>query len=312
MPRVTAVCGSPMSLTRARGKPVAEARAGLPTLAGPMQALHTADGQPLHLRQWAAPGLARGTVLLCHGLGEHIGRYAHVAEHLNRTGWHVAGFDHRGHGASGGPRGVIPRPDSLLDDLGRVVDAVREWKSGPLVLLGHSMGGAVAARYVAEASQAQPARWYRELTGLVLSSPALALRMNWAQHGLLALLGSALPRLPLGNGLKPQWVSHDPAVVKAYSADPLVHDRVCPGLVRFMLDAGEAVRQAAPRWQVPTLLLYAGADRCVDPSGSDEFAAAVPVAMLRHQRYDGLAHEIFNEPEKARVLGDLDSWLRRL
>ncbi|EHR73458.1 lysophospholipase [Burkholderiales bacterium JOSHI_001] len=280
-----------------------------------MQALHTHDGLPLHLRQWAAPGLARGTVLICHGLGEHIGRYAHVAAHLNGAGWHAAGYDQRGHGASGGPRGVLPTPEALLDDLGRVVDAVRGWKSGPLVLLGHSMGGAVAARFVADSVRPHPARWYREVTGLVLSSPALALHMNMVQHGLLALLallGTVAPRITLGNGLKPAWLSHDAAVVQAYTADPLVHRRVSPALVRFMLDAGAAVHDAAPRWQVPTLLLYAGADPCVDPSGSDAFAAAAPMAVLRHQRYDGLAHELFNEPERQRVLADLSAWLQRL
>jgi alpha-beta hydrolase superfamily lysophospholipase len=277
-----------------------------------MQALHTHDGLPLHLRQWAAPGLARGTVLVCHGLGEHIGRYAHVAAHLNGAGWHVAGYDQRGHGASGGARGALATPDALLDDLGRVVDAVRSWKGGPLVLLGHSMGGAVAARFVAESVRPSPARWYRELTGLALSSPALALHMNLLQHGLLSVLGALAPRLPLGNGLKPAWLSRDPAVVQAYTADPLVHRRVSPALVDFMLDAGVQVREAAPRWQVPTLLLYAGGDHCVDPGGSDAFAAAAPVSVLRHQRYDGLAHEIFNEPERQRVLADLVAWLNRL
>jgi alpha-beta hydrolase superfamily lysophospholipase len=294
------------------GKPVGGRPGALPTLPSAMQALHTHDGLPLHLRQWAAPGLARGTVLLCHGLGEHIGRYAQVAKHLNDAGWHAAGFDQRGHGASGGARGVLPGPDALLDDLGRVVDAVRAWKGGPLVLLGHSMGGALAARFVAESVRPQPARWYREVTGLALSSPALALHMNVVQHGLLALLGALAPRLTLGNGLKPEWLSRDPAVVQAYTADPLVHRRVSPTLVRFMLDAGSVVRDAAPRWQVPTLLLYAGDDHCVDPGGCDAFAAAAPVSVLRHRRYDGMAHEILNEPDRQRVLADLSAWLVRL
>jgi alpha-beta hydrolase superfamily lysophospholipase len=98
-------------------------------------------------------------------------------------------------------------------------------------------------------------------------------------------------------------------VVRAYVADPLNHDRVTPRLVRFIVDGGALVRQRAPAWVTPTLLIYAGADRCVAPGGSDAFAAAAPAAVLQSHRYDGLAHEIFNEPEQARVLADLTTWL---
>ncbi|HJV95044.1 MAG TPA: alpha/beta fold hydrolase, partial [Albitalea sp.] len=112
--------------------------------------LTTADGLALHLRHWPVAGPARGTVLIVHGLGEHIGRYAHVAERLNGWGWSVVGFDHRGHGRSAGALGRLNRDDDLLRDLALVIDAVRAHATGPLVLLGHSLGGLVAARFVAE------------------------------------------------------------------------------------------------------------------------------------------------------------------
>lgn len=98
-------------------------------------------------------------------------------------------------------------------------------------------------------------------------------------------------------------------MVRAYVDDPLVHDRITPRLVRFIVDAGALVRRRAPQWQVPTLLQYAGADRCVAPAGSAAFAAAAPPAVVQVQRYEGLAHEIYNEPEQARVLDDLAGWL---
>ena len=103
-----------------------------------------------------------------------------------------------------------------------------------------------------------------------------------------------------------------PAAVRAYLADPLVHDRITPRLVRFIVEGGERVRQCAPQWRLPTLLLYAGADRCVAPRGSDAFAAAAPPARVTARRYDGMAHEIFNEPDRTRVLADLDHWLAQL
>lgn len=275
-----------------------------------MSALLTPDGLSLHLHEWPRPaGPARGTVLIVHGLGEHGGRYAHVAAYLAAQGWRVVGYDQRGHGRSGGPRGGLPADDSLLVDLGQIVRHARSAGPGPLVVLGHSMGGLVVARYGAEAVAPRPAPWWQPVDALVLSSPALDPGMSGAQKLLLAVAAPLAPNLALGNGLDPAWVCSDPAVVKAYIADPLTHDRITPRLARFIVDGGVRVRSVAPRWATPTLLLYAGADRCVAPRGSDAFAAAAPPAVLQAHRYDGFAHEIFNEPGQARVLADLTAWL---
>ena len=273
--------------------------------------LTTADGLKLHLREWPlAP--AHGTVLIVHGLGEHIGRYVHVAMQLNAWGWRVAGFDHRGHGRSDGARGRLASADDLLRDLAQVIDAVRSaHPDGPLLLLGHSMGGAVAARFVAEGLAPSAAAWHRPVDALVLSSPALALDTSAVQKLLLALVGPLAPNLSLGNGLNPAWVSRDPAVVKAYIADPLNHDRISPRLARFMLDAGAFVRSHAGAWKLPTLLLYAGSDRCVAPAGSGEFSAAAPRAVVTTQEFRPLYHEIFNEPEQREVFDALSAWLQR-
>ena len=271
--------------------------------------LHTPDGVSLHLRHWAPGQPARGTVLLVHGLGEHIGRYAHVAAHLNAGGWHVLGYDQRGHGASGGARGAVPRWDSLLFDLGQVVEAARADLPGPLVLLGHSMGGLVAGRYVAEGMKKRPYAWWRKVDALVMSSPALDAGLGWPQKMLLAISCRLLPGLSVGNGLDPAWVSRDPHVVEAYRRDPLVHDRITPRLARFIVDQGELVRRLASIWRMPTALIYAGSDRCVAPRGSDGFAAVAPPKKVWSRRYERLAHEIFNEPEQRTVLADLTRWL---
>ncbi|HTP74282.1 MAG TPA: lysophospholipase [Burkholderiaceae bacterium] len=276
-----------------------------------MHALHTRDEVPLHVRQWTVKN-PRGLVLLVHGLGEHIGRYAAVAARLNEAGWDVAGYDHRGHGASGGRRGAITQPHSLLDDLGVVIDALRHEVQRPLVLLGHSLGGLIAARFVAEGLVTPRAAWWRPVDGLVLSSPALDPGMNRAQRTLLKVLGPLAPQLAVSNGLKPVWISRDPAVVRAYIEDPLVHDRVTPMLVRFIVDAGTLVLARAPRWMVPTLLMWAGADRCVAPAGSAAFAAAAPPGVLTHTCYPQMAHEIFNEPERELPLTELTRWLAAL
>lgn len=267
----------------------------------------TDDGLQLHLQYWPATAEARGQILLVHGLGEHIGRYAHIAAALNAAGWDVHGWDHRGHGRSEGRRGDIPEHDALLRDTARVIDQVR--KPGRFVLLGHSMGGAIAARFAAEALAAKPAAWSRPLDALVLSSPALDAGLSGGQKFALALAEKLAPGLAVSNGLKPDWISRDPAVVKAYASDPLVHDRITARLTRFIVDAGTESIAAAPRWAVPTLLMWAGADRCVAPRGSEAFSAAAPKNVVTSKPWPGFAHEIFNEPEKAEVLAALTGWL---
>ena len=281
----------------------------MPTLASMDAMLTTADGLTLHLREWPA-ARSRGTVLIVHGLGEHSGRYEHVAAQLLRSGRSVVGYDQRGHGASEGARGAVHQPDDLLADLARVIDAVRLQHPGPLTLLGHSMGGLVAARFVAGGLEGPPApAWFRPVEALVLSSPALDPGLNVARTIALAVLSRLAPNLSLGNGLKPDWISRDPAVVKAYLADPLVHDRITPKLARFIADGGTFVRARAAQWRVPTLLLYAGADRCVAPAGSAAFAAAAPPDRLTACAFPPLFHEIFNEPEQAEVFAALAAWL---
>jgi alpha-beta hydrolase superfamily lysophospholipase len=274
-----------------------------------MESLITGDGIKLHLRRWPAPPPVHGTVQIVHGLGEHIGRYAELAAELNAAGWNVAGHDQRGHGRSEGPRGSIVGDYTLLVDLAAVTDHVRG--SGRHVMLGHSMGGLIAARFAAESLMNSASRWARDIDGLVLSSPALDLGLNPVNRLLLKVLSRIAPGLRLGNGLRASWLSHDPQVVKDYLADRLVHRRVTPQLVRFMVQAGELVRRRAARWRTPTLLLWAGADRCVAARGSAEFAAAAPRAVVVAHEYPDLYHEIFNEPDRAAVVAQLLGWLRR-
>ena len=271
--------------------------------------LTTADGLKLQLREWPC-AQARGLVLIVHGLGEHIGRYEPVAAQLLTGGRSVVGYDQRGHGASEGARGALNHADDLLADLAQVIDAVRRQHPGPLTLLGHSMGGLVAARFVAGGLDGTSApAWFRPVDALVLSSPALDPGLSGAQKLALAALGRLASDLSVGNGLKPEWISRDAAVVKAYLADPRVHDRITPKLARFIAESGAFVRAHAAQWRVPTLLLYAGADRCVAPAGSAAFAAAAPPGVVSARVFPLLFHEIFNEPEQAEVFAALAAWL---
>jgi alpha-beta hydrolase superfamily lysophospholipase len=263
------------------------------------------DGDNIAVQDWLLPeGVAlRGSVLIVHGLGEHAGRYDHVARRLTESGFAVRSYDQYGHGESGGVRGALPTPYRLLDDLADLVDSTRR-RNGerlPLVLFGHSLGGLVTASFVA--------RGGLPVEGLVLSSPALATRLNPLQKFLLGVVPRLAPNLTVANGLDADYLSHDRAVVDAYRADHLVHDRISGRLARFIADEGPAVIAAAPRWRVPTLLLYAGDDHLVDPGGSRAFTHAAPRAVVTSHCYETLYHEIFNEPGNEEVFSALRQWL---
>ena len=250
----------------------------------------------------------RGQVVLVHGLGEHMGRYAHVIDRLNNWGFDVRSYDHYGHGKSSGHRGCLPSPNRLLDDLGMVIDATRKQmaqssvaQGTPLILLGHSMGGLVAARFVSLNM--------RPVDALVLSSPALGAKLSGFQKFLLAVLPHIAPNLAVANGLDARKISHDAAVVNAYLADPLVHNKISPRLGKFIFDNGAATIAKAPEWRVPTLLMYAGQDKLVDPAASHMFTGLAPKSLVQSTCYQNLYHEIFNEVDSSAVFGELRDWL---
>lgn len=263
------------------------------------------DGIALRTHAWphAGAGPSRGTVLIVHGLGEHAARYAHVAAQLNAWGFDVRAYDQYAHGESPGRRGTLTSPDRLLTDLASVIDHLRgEAGAGtPLVLLGHSMGGAVAARFVE--------RGLRPVDALVLSSPALASGMRGWQKALARVLANIAPGITIGNGLPIGRISHDAAEVAAYRNDPLCHDRVGGRMAMFIDGAGPAVIAAAPSWRVPTLLLYAGDDHLVDARGSRRFAEAAPRDIVATHEFARHYHELFNEADRAPVFETLHAWL---
>jgi alpha-beta hydrolase superfamily lysophospholipase len=263
------------------------------------------DGDNLVLQDWPLQDdqPLRGVVLLVHGLGEHAWRYDALAQRLNTWGFAVRGYDQYGHGESGGVRGGLPSDTRWLDDLADVLESTRARMSPntPLILLGHSLGGLLAARFVASSPGS--------VQGLVLSSPAFDLGLSRFQKILLAVFSRFAPDLRLGNGINPLLISHDPVVVAAYRADPLIHRRISARVVRFMLNAAQATLARVSQWQVPTLLMYAGADRIVSPAGSQAFAAAAPSSVVSVQAFDGLYHEIFNEQNAESVFMRLQQWL---
>jgi alpha-beta hydrolase superfamily lysophospholipase len=278
------------------------------TSANPESTLSTfiaSNGDNVVIQDWplAHDVKLHGVVIVVHGLGEHAGRYDHVAQKLNAWGYAVRGYDQCGHGESAGARGGIPTDTRLLDDLADIIDSTRARmdKRTPLILLGHSMGGLVTAHFVS--------RGIRQVDALVMSSPALNPGLGVFQKFLLAVLPRIAPDLRVGNGVKPQYISHDPAVVAAYRADTLVHDRISARLARYIAQAGPETVAKAAAWTVPTLLMYAGQDHLLNAQGSRDFAKAAPKDLVTSVCFESLYHEIFNETESAPVFDTLKQWL---
>ncbi|AGW92407.1 alpha/beta hydrolase [Ralstonia pickettii DTP0602] len=267
------------------------------------------DGTELLLRTWQ-PDPARfaeplGSVLLVHGLAEHAGRYQHVADVLCGLGLRVRAHDLRGHGASGGARMVAEHPDAYLADLAEIYDAaLRSWNELP-ILLGHSMGGLIAARFAT-------AR-VRAVRALVLSSPALALRLSPATLTVHRVLLALAPRLRVPNPIDARHLSHDPAVVAAYRTDPLVQTTITASVLESFIRGMAQAQADAAQLEAPMLMLVGGADRVVDPSGSRTFFDHAPPDLRDEVWFEQGYHEIFNEaqPLRGEVFAVLTGWLRR-
>ena len=242
-------------------------------------------------------------IMLVHGYGEHIGRYAHVVDFLNQRGFEVWGYDARGHGVSQGARGFIAADDTLPNDCVAVFNHIAQATQRTPIIIAHSMGGLTAALAVT-LKNLKP-------SALVLSSPALRLFMNLPQKIMLQVGLALMPNKPIKSpAVAVDYISHDAHVRRAYSADPLNHCMISPRLVRFMRDGGDVVRANAAQFTMPTLLIYGGADRVIDPSGSDDLAAVLPASATVKRYVDGY-HEIFNEAEPLRgqVLRHMGDWL---
>jgi alpha-beta hydrolase superfamily lysophospholipase len=264
--------------------------------------ISAADGTRLHVVDYMLPpGQARGSIVVMHGLGEHSGRYQHLAGFFNSCGLSVRCYDHRGHGRSEGRRGDVIHGDPMLQDAQIVIDDFSSRYSTPPFLFGHSMGGLFAARFAL--SQRAPLR------GLILSSPALALRLKPIDLRLLKVAEALVPWLGVPNGLRPADLCHSTAVVDAYKHDPLVHARISARLLRSMLDSIDDCQQHAHAMAVPTLLLVAGSDAAVDPSGALRFYQKLPPGLAQLHVYEHMFHEIFNEPDAALAFDDLRGWL---
>ena len=262
-----------------------------------------ARGVRIHHRSWSPPGDIVARVTVAHGFAEHSGRYDRLAQRLVEAGYAVSAIDHRGHGMSGGARTRVVRFSDYVDDLKTLVDADAErWPGAPALLLGHSMGGLIALAYAV----AHPA----SLHALVVSAPAACPgNVSPSTIALGRVLSRVAPGAPVLR-LPLERISRDPAVVAAYNSDPLVfRSPIRARLGAEMLSTMERVDRALPSLRLPLLVMQGTADGLVDPGCGPHVYGLAGSPDKTLKMYDGLWHEIFNEPERDQVIADLISWL---
>ncbi len=260
-------------------------------------------------RLWPAE-FPRAMVAICHGLGEHGGRYAALAEDLTRAHLSVVVVDLPGHGEGPGPRGDVPSWTQLRDSMVPAMftascSAPGSPSSLPHVLFGHSMGGVLALDFALQ----HP----RDLWAVVASSAGLrSATPPWWKLALAYIVRATSPSTGFPHGLDESGVSRDTEVLSARANDPLVHDRISPRLYFEFNEARRRVLRDARSLAVPALLLHGAADRLTDPKASLEFSGAAPHGLLQLITYKDAFHELFNDTGRAAVVKDLVGWLDRV
>jgi alpha-beta hydrolase superfamily lysophospholipase len=263
---------------------------------------YTADRTRLYAQSWQPSG-AVGVVCLVHGLGEHSSRYAHVAAMLGDAGYVTLAFDQRGHGKSQGTRGDAASYDELMDDIKRLLDEAGErYPALPRFLYGHSMGGNLALNYAL--------RRRSSIRGVIATGPWLRAAFDppaWRVRAGRAL-HKVRPALLQPSGIDVTAVSRDPAVVQAYRDDPLIHDKIALRVYFACVEAGLWALERAAEFSQPLLLMHGGADRLTSAAASREFANKIKRGCT-YKEWDGLFHEIHNEPEQQQVVATMAEWL---
>ncbi|MBN2118245.1 MAG: lysophospholipase [Anaerolineales bacterium] len=265
------------------------------------------DGTPFYVQGWEPDHTEpKALIALVHGLGEHTGRYAHVGKAMTEAGYALAGFDLRGHGKSGGARGHTPSLDAYMQDIRQFLGLLKQrYPDIPHFLYGHSLGGVLTLAYAIQ--------YGAGLKGVMVTGPGLhaALQEQKAKVAAVKLLGAFLPGVTMHSGLDPATISRDPEVVQTYLEDSLVHYNASLGFGKAGLTAIDLCFTRAREFPAPLLIMHGTGDRLAYPSGSEDFAKLVEAAGgdVTLKLWDGLYHEVHNEPEKADVFKFMIEWL---
>ncbi len=256
-------------------------------------------------REWQPEGTVRAVIVLIHGLGEHIGRYQHVADMFCSNGYAVLGADHPGHGLSGGKRGHVDSYEDFMQEIDHLLaEAETRYPGKPQVLYGHSLGGSLVLYY---ALLRRPA-----IAGVISTGPAIApANTSKALQKVAKVLSAIVPTMTINNGLVLEGLSHDKNVVAAYQKDPLNHPDISFRLGYELIANGDWILQHAGEFSLPLLLMQGEADKLVSPAATREFASRLTGNQV-YKEWPGGYHELHNEPYKDQVFQVMLDWLKQL
>ena len=266
------------------------------------------NGISFYIRGWdPTSNRPKALLTLIHGLGEHTGRYLHVGKTMTDAGYALVGFDLRGHGKSGGARGHFPSLSAIMQDMRQFSKfLVQRYPDIPHFLYGHSLGGLLSLAYALQ--------YAAGLNGVIVTGAALrsSLQEQKNKIAMVNMLGSLLPTITVPSGLDTTMISRDPEIVKKYINDPLVHDKASLGFGKAALKAIDQCFGHAKEFTPPLLIMHGTDDKLNYPSGSEDFAKlAEPDHDVTLKLWDGLYHEIHNEPEKAAVFKLMIEWIEK-
>lgn len=266
------------------------------------------EGIHIYYHVWEAEHAA-GSVVIAHGVGEHCKRYDNLINNLEGKGISIYALDHRGHGLSDGNRGHVDSFADYIYDLRILTSMVKKDNIGqPVILLGHSMGGLIAFSYALTYPQ--------DIDALILSSAGLipAFKVPGWKKTMAKMLSNLMPTLSMPSGLNAADLSHDKAVVEAYLADPLVHDRVSARWYMEFSRAGEECLRRVNELAMPLLIIHGKADKIVDWHGSQEVMDKASSQDKELHIFDDLFHETMNELEEQRqeVIFCVSEWIQRI
>lgn len=259
----------------------------------------------IYYQGWLPEGEVKAVLMVVHGLAEHSGRYMNVVDHFVPLGYAVYGLDHLGHGKSEGTRVFVERFSDLTDNVKTYFDMIQKWQPGkPIFILGHSMGGLISSAYLLDHQD--------ELKGAIISAPAVKIpdTISATTITLGRVLSKIMPKAGL-LALDANGVSRDPEVVKAYVNDPLVYTgKTTARLAAEMLGAMQRVTAEAGKIHLPLITIQGSADKLVDPGAAQMLYNKASSKDKTIKMYEGLYHEVLNEPERGIVLADVEAWLQ--